>query len=158
MVWTSPASRRLLRQLAERRCKPCLAHLDVSNLRVGREEPAQCILRVDRGDTQPSGVTCHADYVGPGTHLGDRQRGRAGNLLARDERADLSDRPCRDQPPGAEYRHTIGEGLGLLQIVRCEYDRAALRYERPERVPQRLTRLDVEPDSRLVEKEQPRSA
>ena len=63
-------------------------------------------------------------------------------------------RAGRDDPPGREHRHPVGQGLRLVQVVGAEQDRGAARGQLPDQVPELPPRRGVEPRGRLVQDQQ----
>ncbi len=94
-------------------------------------------------------------------HAGQRrQRPAAGQAdpADGDQAAYRRDGVVRQHPATPDHDHPPGQGLDLFQVVTGEHDRAALRVELTDAVPQRVPGLHVEPGGRLVEEDDARPA
>src|SRR5271165_3634143 len=81
-------------------------------------------------------------------------RGAVGHAVVRRPDAELARRPDRQDAPVLHDRDTIGQRLGLVEVVGREDDRLAEIAQRADRPPRRPPRLGVEAGGGLVEEDQ----
>ncbi len=99
----------------------------------------------------PLPVPFHPDHVRQGRQL---VGGQADPTQA-DDATNGGDTVVGEHPALPDDHHPLGQRLDLLQVVAGEQDRATVGVEGPDRLPQRVPGLDVEPGGRLVEQDQP---
>ncbi len=69
---------------------------------------------------------------------------------------ELRRRALGDHAAAVDHRDSLGELVGLVEVLRAQQDRRPLGDQRPDDVPDVVARSRVEPGRRLVEEHQPR--
>ena len=126
---------------------------EVGDGRVARHELAERGLGARGEQLEPGAVARRSLHAGEGLRLRRGHRGLGSDATAGNQRLDRRRRALGDDAATVEHDDSIGQCIGLFEVVGREDDPGPGGRQLAERRPQASPHLDIEPGRGLVEEE-----